>query len=50
VNGYVIFATAAGILLNVNAVGSFAVARSDLYDSRRKAVLNRPGICGGSNL
>ncbi len=36
-NGYVIFAAAA-ILFGANAVGSYAVGRSDFYDSRQKRV------------
>jgi hypothetical protein len=37
VNGYLIFAVAA-ILFSANAVGSYAIGRSDFYDSRQKAV------------
>ena len=36
-NGYLLFAAAA-ILLGANAVGSYAVGRSDFYDSRQKRV------------
>ncbi len=37
-NGNLIFAGAAAILVCANAVGSYAVGRSDLYDPRQKAV------------
>jgi hypothetical protein len=37
-NGYLIFAGAAAILLGANAAGSYAVGRSDFYDFRQKAV------------
>jgi cytochrome c-type biogenesis protein CcmH/NrfF len=37
-NGYLIFAVAAVILCSANAVGSYAVGRSDFYDSRQKTV------------
>ncbi len=36
--GYLIFAGAAVILFGTNAVVSYAVGRSDLYDFRQKAV------------
>ncbi len=37
-NGYLILSGAAAILIGANAVGSYAVGRSDLYDARQKAV------------
>lgn len=37
-NGYLIFTMAAAILCSANALGSFAVGRSDFYDSRQKKV------------
>lgn len=37
-NGYLIFAVAAATLLGANAVGSYAIGRSDFYDSRQKTV------------
>ena len=37
-NGYLIFAIAAAVLLAANAVASYAVGRSDFYDSRQKTV------------
>ena len=37
-NEYLIFSTALAILFGANAFGSFAVGRSDFYDSRQKKV------------
>ena len=37
-NGYLIFAVAVAILFGLNAVGSYAVSRSEFYDSRQKTV------------
>jgi cytochrome c-type biogenesis protein CcmH/NrfF len=38
VNGYLVFAVVATILFGANAIGSYAVGRSELYDSRQKTV------------
>ena len=37
-NGYLVFAVTTAILLGANAAGSYAVGRSDFYDSRQKTV------------
>ena len=37
-NGHLIFAMAAAVLFGANAVGSYAVSRSEFYDSRQKTV------------
>lgn len=37
-NGYLVFAVAATILFAANTIGSYALGRSDFYDSQQKAV------------
>jgi hypothetical protein len=37
-DGHLIFAVAAAVLFGANALGSYAVGRSDFYDSRQKTV------------
>ncbi len=37
-NGYLVFATATAILFGANAVATYAVGRSDFYDSGQKKV------------
>jgi len=37
-NGYLVSAGTAAILVGANAVSSYAIGRSDLYDARQKAV------------
>lgn len=37
-HGYLTFEVAAAILLGANGIGSYAVSRSDFYDSRQKIV------------
>jgi hypothetical protein len=38
VNGYLILAVVTTVLFRANIIGSYAVGRSDFYDSRQKTV------------
>jgi hypothetical protein len=38
VNGYLILAVVTTVLFSANIIGSYAVGRSDFYDSRQKTV------------